>query len=89
MRIRDFSDRDDPGVSRGSQEGDDGDAQVEGHSPNADVLASTYALQLEQQDLIQEAAFVLLHLESSSGFVHFFLPRGQLLKKNFTGERRR
>jgi len=31
------------------------------------VLASTYALQLEQQDLIQEAAFVLLHLESSSG----------------------
>ncbi len=67
MRIRDFSDRDDPGVSRGSQEGDDGDARIEGHSPSADVLASTYALQLEQQDLIQEAAFVLLHLEGSFG----------------------
>ncbi|KAI0301599.1 nuclear protein 96-domain-containing protein [Multifurca ochricompacta] len=67
MRIRDFSDRDDPGVSRGSQEGDDGEEYVEGHSPNADVLASTYALQLEQQDLIQEATFVLLHLEGSSG----------------------
>ena len=74
MRIRDFSDRDDPGVSRGSQEGDDEDARIEGHSPNADVLASTYALQLEQQDLIQEAAFVLLHLEASSGCVHFFIP---------------
>jgi nuclear pore complex protein Nup98-Nup96 len=74
MRIRDFSDRDEPGVSRGSQEGDDGDAQVEGHSPNADMLASTYALQLEQQDLIQEAVFVLLHLEGSSGCVYFFIP---------------
>lgn len=74
MRIRDFSDRDDPGVSRGSQEGDDGDAQVEGHSPDADVLASTYALQLEQQDLIQESAFVLLHLEDSSGYVYLFIP---------------
>jgi nuclear pore complex protein Nup98-Nup96 len=74
MRIRDFSDRDDPGVSRGSHEGDDGDVQIEGHSPNADVLASTYALQLEQQDLIQEAIFVLLHLEDSSGCVHFFIP---------------
>lgn len=89
MRIRDFSDRDDPGVSRGSQEGDDGDAQVEGHSPNADVLASTYALQLEQQDLIQEAAFVLLHLEGSSGCVHFFIRRSQLLMSFSTGERRR
>jgi nuclear pore complex protein Nup98-Nup96 len=73
MRLRDFSDRDDPGVSRGSQEGDDGDAQIEGHSPNADVLASTYAIQLEQQDLIQEAAFVLLHLEGSSGCVPLFV----------------
>ncbi|KAI9465711.1 nuclear protein 96-domain-containing protein [Lactarius psammicola] len=67
MRIRDFPDRDDPGVTRASQESDDGEVQVDGHSPSADVLASTYALQLEQQDLIQEAAFVLLHLESSSG----------------------
>lgn len=76
MRIRDFSDRDDPGVSRGSQEADEGDAQIEGHSPNADVLASTYALQLEQQDLIQEAVFVLLHLEGSSGCVHLSIPEG-------------
>jgi nuclear pore complex protein Nup98-Nup96 len=76
MRIRDFSDRDDPGVSRGSQEADEGDVQIEGHSPNADVLASTYALQLEQQDLIQEAVFVLLHLEGSSGCVHLSIPEG-------------
>jgi nuclear pore complex protein Nup98-Nup96 len=76
MRIRDFSDRDDPGVPRGSQEGDEGDPPIEGHSPSADVLASTYALQLEQQDLIQEAAFVLLHLEGSSGCVHLFIPEG-------------
>ena len=45
-----------------------------GHSPSADVLASTYALQLEQQDLIQEAAFVLLHLEGSSGCVYILSP---------------
>jgi len=76
MRIRDFSDRDDPGVSRESQGGDDGDARVEGHSPSADVLASTYALQLEQQDLIQEAAFILLHLEGSAGCVYLFIPEG-------------
>ncbi len=75
MRIRDYPDRDDPGpgVTRASQEIDDREAQVEGHSPSADVLASTYALQLEQQDLIQEAAFVLLHLEGSSGFALFVL----------------
>ena len=75
MRLRDFSDRDDPGTSRGSQDGDDRDAEIEGHSPSADILASTYALQLEQQDLIQEAAFVLLHLEGSSGYVLFLSDR--------------
>ncbi|KAI0066823.1 hypothetical protein BV25DRAFT_1819933 [Artomyces pyxidatus] len=72
MRIRDFADRDDPGVDRsvsseGGEEQEDQDVRVEGHSPSADLLASTYALQLEQMDLIQEAVFVLLHLEGSTG----------------------
>ena len=88
MRIRDFPDRDDPGVPRASQECDDGEGQVDGHSPNADVLASTYALQLEQQDLIQEAAFVLLHLESSSGYVNFFSVLDTISEHLCTGVRR-
>ncbi|KAF9055178.1 hypothetical protein BDZ89DRAFT_1055784 [Hymenopellis radicata] len=41
--------------------------EVEGHSPTADLLTSMYSLQLEQLGLIQEAVFVLLHLESSAG----------------------
>lgn len=39
----------------------------EGNSPTADLLTSTYALQLESWGLLQEAAFVLLHLEGSVG----------------------
>ena len=50
-------------------DGDDGDVEVEGHSPSADLLASSYALQLEQLGMLQEAAFVLLHIEGSSGCV--------------------
>ncbi|KAF7794784.1 hypothetical protein EIP86_005926 [Pleurotus ostreatoroseus] len=65
LRVRDFADRGDPGVQR--SDGDDGDVEVEGHSPSADLLASSYALQLEQLGMLQEAAFVLLHIEGSSG----------------------
>ena len=43
--------------------------QPEGHSPTADLLASSYAFELESWGMIQEAAFVLLHLEGSSGCV--------------------
>ncbi|KAJ3921186.1 nuclear protein 96-domain-containing protein [Lentinula edodes] len=55
MRVRDFPDRGDP------------EPEFEGHSPTADLLTSSYALQLEQQGMIQEAIFVLLHLEGSAG----------------------
>ncbi|KAF9476965.1 hypothetical protein BDN70DRAFT_862477 [Pholiota conissans] len=61
------------GVSLGSDERsskdgeDEDDVQPEGHSPTADLLASSYAFELESWDLIQEAAFVLLHLEGGFG----------------------
>lgn len=70
MRKRDLADRDDPRAGRPEGENVDGmeeDVEVEGHSPSADVLASSYALQLEQLELIQQAAFVLLHIEESAG----------------------
>ena len=59
---RDFSDRGDPGPVS-----DDGEGTVEGHSPTADLVTSMYSLQLEQLGLVQEALFVLMHLESSAG----------------------
>lgn len=63
LRIRDLADRDT--TVRG--EDDDGESDVEGHSPSADLLANSYASQLEQLGMIQEAVFVLLHLEASAG----------------------
>ncbi|OCH85762.1 hypothetical protein OBBRIDRAFT_739307 [Obba rivulosa] len=65
LRIRDFADRAPPPQS-GSDEDIDG-AQVEGHSPSADLLANNYATQLEQAGMVQEAAFVLLHIEGPAG----------------------
>ncbi|KAJ7355529.1 nuclear protein 96-domain-containing protein [Mycena albidolilacea] len=70
MRVRDFADRGDPGTRRTSSSSQDDDAQetaVEGHSPSADLLTSSYAFQLEEQGMLQEAVFVLLHLEGSAG----------------------
>ncbi|KAH7886919.1 nuclear protein 96-domain-containing protein [Phlebopus sp. FC_14] len=66
MRIRDFSDR---GNSGDGPEMLDEDVSVryEGHSPSADLLASSYAHQLEQLGMLQEAVFVLLHIEGSAG----------------------
>jgi len=70
MRIRDFSDRGDPGAgARRDEDNTDADDNVEGHSPSADLLASGYALQLENLGLLQEAVFVLLHIEGSAGYV--------------------
>ncbi|KAG6828595.1 hypothetical protein H0H92_007336 [Tricholoma furcatifolium] len=72
MRVRDFADRGEPlGRTRRAEdmsdgEEDDEDSQ-EGHSPSADLLASSYASQLERQGLVQEAMFVLLHIEGSVG----------------------
>ncbi|KAI0350876.1 hypothetical protein OH77DRAFT_1498850 [Trametes cingulata] len=65
LRVRDLADRDTT-VRRRDQDDDDG---VEGHSPSADLLANSYASQLEQLGMIQEAVFVLLHIEGSAGRV--------------------
>ncbi|KAI6148667.1 nuclear protein 96-domain-containing protein [Pisolithus tinctorius] len=65
MRVRDFSDR--GSGERRSPDYDDESGRYEGHSPSADLLASCYAHQLEQLGMLQEAVFVLLHLEGSAG----------------------
>ncbi|KAF8633142.1 hypothetical protein AX17_004643 [Amanita inopinata Kibby_2008] len=79
MRVRDFGDREElhsrarsrpkmvNGVLTEEEGGDEDEDGMEGHSPSADLLASSYALQLEAQGMIQEAAFVLLHIEGSVG----------------------
>ncbi|KAL0959899.1 hypothetical protein HGRIS_011566 [Hohenbuehelia grisea] len=70
MRARDFDDRGDPGTGRDEEPEEDEEASllvVEGHSPSADLLTSSYALQLERAGMLQEAVFVLLHIEGSRG----------------------
>ncbi|CDO77082.1 hypothetical protein BN946_scf184473.g26 [Trametes cinnabarina] len=64
LRIRDLADRD-ASVRHADEEEEDGG--VEGHSPSADLLANSYAAQLEQLGMIQEAVFVLLHIEGPAG----------------------
>ncbi|KAF8155941.1 nuclear protein 96-domain-containing protein [Crassisporium funariophilum] len=61
------SDRGNTTGSDASREDDDDDIQPEGHSPTADLLASSYAFELESWGMVQEAVFVLLHLEGSVG----------------------
>ncbi|KAI0822929.1 nuclear protein 96-domain-containing protein [Trametes gibbosa] len=65
LRARDLADRDTSVRQRSVDEND----RVEGHSPSADLLANSYASQLEQLGMIQEAVFVLLHIEGSAGRV--------------------
>lgn len=65
LRVRDFSDRGDTGLQFDPEENEDN--RVEGHSPSADLLTNSYALQLERLGMIQEAVFVLLHIEGSLG----------------------
>lgn len=48
---------------------EDDEEPSEGHSPTADLLTSSYAFELESRGMIQEAAFVLLHIEGSVGYV--------------------
>ncbi|KAF9256599.1 hypothetical protein L218DRAFT_189569 [Marasmius fiardii PR-910] len=72
LRARDFGDRGEAGlrnVMANDEQIDESepDDLVEGHSPSADLLASSYAHQLEEMGMIQEATFVLLHLEGSYG----------------------
>jgi len=76
MCIRDFADRGEAaGRIRGRMDDSDEeqeDRDVEGHSPSADLLASSYAFQLEGLGMIQEAVFVLLHIEGSAGWAISF-----------------
>jgi nuclear pore complex protein Nup98-Nup96 len=65
LRTRDFADRGDPGPRIDPD--DNEDHRIEGHSPSADLLTNSYAFQLEQLNMIQEAVFVLLHIEASAG----------------------
>lgn len=62
-----------------SDVGDDDGAHRDGHSPSADLLASSYALELESWGMIQEAAFVLLHIEGSLGSVLYIQSSNSLL----------
>lgn len=65
MRVRDLSDRGDG--EHVEEVDEDPSGRREGHSPGADLLASYYAQQLEQLGMLQEAIFVLLHIEGSAG----------------------
>ncbi|CCL99212.1 uncharacterized protein FIBRA_01227 [Fibroporia radiculosa] len=71
LRVRDLADREghaaieDDAIDNSNSD----EPSVEGHSPSADLLANSYALQLEQAGMIQEAVFVLLHIEGSAGRV--------------------
>ncbi|PFH49584.1 hypothetical protein AMATHDRAFT_62906 [Amanita thiersii Skay4041] len=79
MRVRDFGDREElrsrarsklvNGIMTDTEDEEEEEEEygLEGHSPSADLLASSYAFQLESQGMIQEAAFVLLHIEGSAG----------------------
>lgn len=67
LRVRDFADRGDTSVDDQRTEGAEDDGDVENHSPSADLLANSYALQLEEIGMLSEAVFVLLHLEGSAG----------------------
>ena len=52
-----------------SRDEDDDKEPSEGHSSTADLLTSSYAFELESRGMIQEAVFVLLHIEGSVGYV--------------------
>lgn len=75
MRIRDFADRQAPkkplnGVTSNEATSTDDDGDLvpgEGDSPTANLLTSSYAFELESWGMVQEAAFVLLHLEQGPG----------------------
>lgn len=83
MRIRDFADRRPTGHRKTLVNGDGREVTSEdeeregryerlmakGHSPTADLLSSTYAFELESWGMVQEAIFVLLHIQNSSGLV--------------------
>ena len=61
LRAHDLADRGPPPSppAGGNKAGENG---VEGNSPTADLLASSFALQLERMGKVHEAVFVLLHI---------------------------
>ncbi|KAL1749061.1 nuclear protein 96-domain-containing protein [Schizophyllum fasciatum] len=65
LRQRDLDDREE--VELASDHSLEEDAEIEGHSPSADILTSTFAHQLEAEGRLQEAGLVLLHIEGSRG----------------------
>ena len=71
-------------ISDISRDEDDDDKELsEGHSPTADLLTSSYAFELESRGMIQEAAFVLLHLEGSVGYVFLHTITHELWGRSF------
>jgi len=58
----------------GLNDDEDDNAPIEGHSPSANLLTSSYAFELESWGMIQEAVFVLMHLEDSAGYVFASVP---------------
>ncbi len=65
LRLRDFTDR----QLQGSLDDDESESsqQTDGVSQTAESLTINFASQLQQEGLVQEAAFVLLFLEDDKG----------------------
>lgn len=66
LRVRDFNDR---LLSDAMNDESDVTQEIEGYSEVADALTVNFASQLQQEGLIQEAAFVLLFLEDAIGYL--------------------
>lgn len=67
LRLRDFSDR--RAIATNDDGSIDDDYSIDGYSLTADILTTSFASQLEQDGLVQEAAFVLLIMEDDDGYV--------------------
>lgn len=69
LRLRDFTDRQLQGSldDDDDDESSDSDRQTDGISQTAESLTINFASQLQQEGLVQEAAFVLLFLEDDKG----------------------
>ncbi|KIY50405.1 hypothetical protein FISHEDRAFT_38847 [Fistulina hepatica ATCC 64428] len=70
MQARDFPDRQKSESDGWVNEYKDDATSVDvilGHSPTADLLCSSYAYQLESLGMLQEAVFVLEHIEGGAG----------------------
>lgn len=66
LRMRDFTDR--QLYDAMEEDASNGTPEVEGYSQVANMLTTNFASQLQQEGLIQEAAYVLLFLEDDIGY---------------------